>query len=166
MLDSGGERAGGRSAANVRVTVDGTGVPLTPRKRGTGAPLTLPRRAGPPTALKAALLPRGTDARSPNVGVAWVPGRFSEPSTTVPGDALLCCLGDGWPSRDRAVDAPALQDVPAWDGIVAWLLRWVTVERPALPEPGRLSFAERICPLLRAMWREVDLIAYGQFSPR
>ena len=75
MLDSGGERAGGRSAANVRVTVDGTGVPLTPRKRGTGAPLTLPRRAGPPTALKAALLPRGN--RCLNVGVFWVPGRFS-----------------------------------------------------------------------------------------
>ena len=30
-------------------------------------------------------------------------------------------LGDGWPSLDRAVDAPALQDVPAWDGFVAWL---------------------------------------------
>ena len=25
-------------------------------------------------------------------------------------------LGDGWPSRVRAVDAPALQDVPAWEG--------------------------------------------------
>ena len=34
---------------------------------------------------------------------------------------------DGWPSRDRAVDAPALQDVPSWDGIVAWLSRWVTL---------------------------------------
>jgi hypothetical protein len=31
-----------------------------------------------------------------------------------------CCpqmpLGDGWPSLVRAVDAPAVQDVPAWDG--------------------------------------------------
>jgi hypothetical protein len=25
-------------------------------------------------------------------------------------------LGDGWPSLVRAVDAPAVQDVPAWDG--------------------------------------------------
>ena len=25
-------------------------------------------------------------------------------------------LGDGWPSHVRAVDAPALQDVPAWEG--------------------------------------------------
>lgn len=32
----------------------------------------------------------------------------------------LMPLGDGWPSLDRAVDEPALQDVPAWDGIVAW----------------------------------------------
>jgi hypothetical protein len=31
-------------------------------------------------------------------------------------------LGEGWPSRDRAVDAPAWQDVPAWEGIAAWLL--------------------------------------------
>ena len=29
--------------------------------------------------------------------------------------------GDGWPSRDRAVDGPAVQDAPAWDGFVAWL---------------------------------------------
>ena len=26
-------------------------------------------------------------------------------------------LGDGWPSRSRAVDAPALQDEPAWEGV-------------------------------------------------
>jgi hypothetical protein len=25
-------------------------------------------------------------------------------------------LGDGWPSQVRAVDAPATQDVPAWEG--------------------------------------------------
>lgn len=53
-----------------------------------------------------------------------------------------CCLGDGWPSRDRAVDAPALQDVPAWDGIVAWLSRRATVRNPL--EPGEVSFAERL----------------------
>src|ERR1700749_347464 len=61
-------------------------------------------------------------------------------SLLAPADAAW---GDGWPSRGRAVDAPALQDVPAWDGIVAWLSRSVTMKRTPL-EPGRVSFAERL----------------------
>jgi hypothetical protein len=54
----------------------------------------------------------------------------------------LCCLGDGWPFRDRAVDAPAVQDVPAWDGVVAWLLKVVG----SLPSWSleNVSFAERL----------------------
>jgi hypothetical protein len=31
------------------------------------------------------------------------------------------CEGVCWPSSDRAIDAPAPQDVLAWEGFVAWL---------------------------------------------
>jgi len=61
-------------------------------------------------------------------------------------------LGDGWSSLDRAVDAPALQDVPAWDGIVAWLTSGLNRNaRWSL----KLCYAGRICrssKQRRGMW--------------
>ena len=47
----------------------------------------------------------------------------------------LCGWGDGWPSRVRAVDAPALQDVPAREGSAAWLRAGLLSPK----EPGKVS---------------------------
>ena len=141
---------------------------MTPRKCETGRPLTLSERAGLLCRLEGCC----REDRCLNVGAlgclegehlgAGTVGMTDVDSAWVfASGARGCCLGDGWPSRDRAVDAPALQDVPAWDGIVAWLSR-----RANPLEPGEVSFCRVPLTLLQAMQREVDLIAYGQFSPQ
>jgi hypothetical protein len=58
-------------------------------------------------------------------------------------------LGDGWPSRVRAVDAPALQDVPAWEGKCGLALR--VGRRVTHPEPGKGELRRAPLTLLRAM---------------
>jgi hypothetical protein len=67
-----------------------------------------------------------------------------------------CCplmpLGDGWPSLVRAVDAPAVQDVPAWDGTCG-LASSGSFQRPA--ESGGFdlqSVLDAVCEHRRGMW--------------
>jgi hypothetical protein len=95
-------------------------------------------------------------------------GPSDQPTSTPPElraapGARRCCLWDGWPSRDRAVDAPAVQDVPAWDGFVAWLFEGVV---KTAWSPGESELCRVPLTLLRAKQRDVDLIAHGQLSPQ
>ena len=88
----------------------------------------------------------------------WGAGTAGRPASTPPPRSARCPrmpLGDGWPSRVRAVDAPALQDVPAWEGKL-----WPgSLCRFTLPEPSSLTAERLFRRFLRSMQRDVDLIA-------
>jgi hypothetical protein len=68
------------------------------------------------------LLPSGESERCDKQG-AGTAGRLA---STPPSSLTVCRVrfGDGWPSLVRAVDAPAVQDVPAWDGTTGLAYWW------------------------------------------
>src|SRR6202000_25748 len=107
---------------------DGTGKPLTPRKRGTGGPLTLPERSGP---LLSILEGCCREDRCPNVGVCL-------------GARKGKCLGC-WDRRDaRRRLRP---------GARFWRLRMLlggTAGRPGAERLMRLPC--RMCPLGMGSW--------------
>jgi hypothetical protein len=73
-------------------------------------------------------------------------------------DTCGTTLGDGWPSQVRAVDAPALQDVPAWEGKCGLAQRLWTGKGTNC-ESGKREPCRVPLTLLQAMQRGVDLIA-------
>ena len=95
-----------------------TGQPLTLRKRGRAGPR-FPSRAG---VFRCALKACGPEVGCPmgvkgkSCGVLGPPGYPGVDSASARTLCPRMPLGDGRPSLDRAVDAPAWQDVPAWDG--------------------------------------------------
>jgi hypothetical protein len=142
-----------------------TGRPLTPRKRETGRLLTPGASVRWPLRLEGDCREEGSPYW-PWVfeGLIWVLGPPGDRRRLRPERFRLLRFRrsrgvDGWPSRVRAVDAPASQDVPAWEGIVPG-------SRLGSMEADRAWKGSRRAPLtlLRAMQRDVDLMADGQYS--
>ena len=148
--------AGGCADGHVRPAVDAVCGLLTPSR--DGPVLSDPLRTGP-TRLEGSVVVRADARRAEQVGFeCWDRRETDVDSARVRWLRSWLPLGDGWPSRDLAVDAPAWQDGPARDGIAAWFYGGAT-------RPSRTWKESRRAPLtlLRAMQRDVDLIAFGQF---